>query len=283
MEVETLIGQWATGVRQEPRAGRTMVIDADEWIPALIAGNLLEDSSRVFHREAGGLPTELRGRAETFAGRLLGGDSDLTFGNGLLVRQGHYGGSEFLSVDGPVMLRGSDDDDFSAFLRDADVAWTAGRFSRAVTSPLTLIADLCGLGGPADSGGPGDRIFVAATGVVSTSPTGRRLGVAGEPWELIQQRWDDLNGASRRPCAVCLAGVLDEQDRADALTERPWLSRYLDAIAVIRTIRAGHLEPSQVSGFGGRLNSTLPWGAPDDRRAPILGVLGVQGYLLFRR
>ena len=230
MNVEGLIGGWITGVTPRSSSGRVVVVESDDAVDVLIADNLLDDCAGLFHRRTGVLPAPLRERSQTFAGSFLGAESDVRFGGGFHLRQNHYGTADFLPIEIPTVLRVSDDDDFSAFLRDADSAMETGRFAPGVSHRLTVIADACGLGADTGSAGPGRRVYIGPSGTVSTSPTGLRLGVAGEPWQLIERRWQEANATSRRPCAVCLAAAVNEPDRVDALSERPWLAAYLRAL-----------------------------------------------------
>lgn len=243
MDVKALIGAWLTGEPARSRPGRTLVVEADDVIEPLIAADLLADCAGLFHHRPADLPTGLRSRSATFTGSFLAAESELRFDNGFRLRQSHYGTADFLPLDVPTVLRVSDDDDFSAFLRDADLAMTRGRFARGVSHPLTVIADACGLGAPGDGAGPAHRIYIGPSGTVSTSPTGRQLGTAGEPWELIERRWREANALTRRPCAVCLAGAVNEHDRSEALAERPWLAAYLDALSGVPTAAADRLWP----------------------------------------
>lgn len=243
VDVAALVGAWITGEQARSRPGRTLVVEADDVIEPLIAGDLLADCAGLFHRHPADLPAGLRGRSATFTGSFLAAESELRFDNGFRLRQSHYGTADFLPMDAPTVLRVSDDDDFSAFLRDADLAMTTGRFARGVSHPSTMVADVCGLGAPDDGAGPAHRIFIGPSGTVSTSPTGRQLGTAGEPWELIERRWRDANALTRRPCAVCLAGAVNEHDRSEALAERPWLAAYLEALRGVATASPDLLWP----------------------------------------
>ena len=242
MDVETLIGHWTTGVGRSP-GGRVVVVESDDAMQLLIERDLLDDCAGLFQRRPTDVPARLRPRTETFTGSFLLAESDVQFGNGFRLRQSHYGTADFLPMDIPTVLRVSDDDDFSAFLRDADLAMQTRRFAPGVSHRSTMIADASGLGADADSAGPDRRVFIGPSGTISTSPTGSGLGTAGEPWQLIEHRWQQVNAGSRRPCAVCLAAAVNESDRTEALAERPWLAAYLAAIRVREEGRQQELWP----------------------------------------
>lgn len=268
---EARFAGWLTGVRPPTISGRTVVLESAEWLTALRTAGFLDDGGALLIRGPSPAAADRTWTHECFTGDLRTATEDLAFASGLRVAQCPYGLAEFHSFDGPVALRITDDHDFSAFLRDADGARATGRFARPMTNPLTILADRPGLGATPATGGPGQRIFVSDIGAVSTSPTGLRLGWVGEGPTAIERRWVTANERSRRPCAVCLSTVVAERDRVEALLERPWLARYLDAVAVLQEIRREHLEPGRVSGFGGRLTAGVAWdGGTDDARAPLL-------------
>jgi len=276
---------WLTGLSTRPGTPfvtsgfdveRTVVVEDAELVPQLLATNLLSRNSRLLVRlPAADPPPAAHGRFGTYAGTFADADSDLTFDSGYRLHARPYGSAEFLTYDAPKALRVTDSDDFSAYLRDADAAWSTGEFPEHVTHPNAIIAELSALGGPADHAGPAFRLFVAQDGSVSTSPTGIALGSVGDAIEDLVQRWHLLNSASGFPDAVGLARVVDDTDRVAALRERPWIGRYLTAVGAVRGIRAEHRMPSRVSGFAGRITDGLPRSKePDVSGAPLLLQVG---------
>lgn len=180
-----------------------------------------------------------------------------------------------------VVLRIGDDHDLSAFLRDADRALATGIFADHLLRPDVLVADLCCLGADFRDGGPDHRIWVDRQGQVSTSPTGAVLGELADSPAVVTSRWWARNDGGTRPCAVGLAGVLDDGDRVEALAERPWLPRFHAAVAAMRQLRARGLDPVAVSGFGRRLDPRVaavqPGPVIDDATAPLVIVTRRQG------
>lgn len=214
------------------------------------------------------------GSADEFAGALLPGD-DLVFGDGLEFRVRNYGVADFEFLDTPTALAVCDDDDFSAYLRDADRAWQRGEFAGYLTHPASVIANLAGLGGPADAAGPAFRLYVDADGVARTSPWGRGLGTYDEGVETLHERWRRTNAGSALSDATCLDEAIADSDRADALAERPFISRYTVVLRAIRALRATGRAARQVSGFGGRMTIPARGAAVVDQvDAPVLAQFG---------
>lgn len=212
--------------------------------------------------------------ADEFTGGFHPG-ADLAFGDGLEMSVRHYGVADFESLDIPTVLAICDDDDFSAYLRDADAAWRRGTFAGYATHPAAVIANLAGLGGSAEAAGPLHRLYVDDDGVARTSPWGRGLGTYDEGIAVLTERWRRWNAASTRPDASCLEAALPEADRTDALAERPYISRYATVLQTIRWARATGRTARQVSGFGGRLSDRAPQAAVvDPVDAPVLARFG---------
>ncbi|MFD3544165.1 daptide biosynthesis RiPP recognition protein [Streptomyces sp. NPDC058655] len=171
-----------------------------------------------------------------------------------------YGISEYMSVVGPTLVRVADPADFDAYLSDADRARQDGVFADFLTHPVIQLGDLCALGADATADGPRLRLYVNRAGELSTSPGGSRLGTLGDGLAALQAEWARINGASAHPCAVSLGTVVPEAERAAALAERPWLSRYLAAVEAARRLRFDGSAVPRVSGFGHRLTAGLPDG-----------------------
>lgn len=211
---------------------------------------------------------------DEFTGALRPGES-LWFGDGLEVRVRNYGVADFESLDVPTALVISDDDDFSAYLRDADSAWQTGVFAHYVTHDSALIANLACLGGTGTAAGPRNRLYVDNDGIARTSPVGRGLGTPDEGLAALQTRWTRGNAMSLWPDALGLEDAVCDSDRATALAERPWISRYVAALRALRAARATGRTAQAVSGFGTRLTAGLPLGdTPDRIDAPVLARFG---------
>ncbi len=267
--IESQIFPWATGVDGHDALTPVVVVATDQWIPQLSAGGFLGPGAQLFRpasaaAEASGTSVGVgappswaaadQGRAHTFEGDFTDPGSELRLSDGTRLAQSRYGLAQFSWLDTPAILRITDDDDFSAFLRDADVAKATGQFAAHTIHPTTVIADLAALGGGTESAGPSHRLFVFADGAVSTSPTGLPLGtVADSPAEL-NARWRELNAQSSRPCAICLGRAVGERDRLDALAERPWMDGYVNALRTLRNRSSGphgdRSRPPYAPGFG---------------------------------
>lgn len=271
---------WLTGLPDGTPAAqegvRTVVVEDAALVPALVASGLLDIHSRLIVPVVDSwLPEPALSAVAFYRGTFASIDSRLEFSNGHHLTTRHYGAAEFLSYDVQTVLRITDADDFSAYLRDADRAWTTGRFPDHLTHPSVIVADLASLGGRADRSGPHQRLFVFRDATVSTSPTGAVLGDTNDGIATLDERWRQANEISPYPDAVPLETIVSDDDRSAALLERPWLQRYLVAVAVIRLVREGHRLPDRVSGFGGRISAGLPGPTgPDPGDAPVLLRIG---------
>ncbi|MEO7127021.1 MAG: daptide biosynthesis RiPP recognition protein [Nakamurella sp.] len=228
-------------------------------------------SVRVLRQVA---PAMSPGSCDEFSGALRPGE-ELYFGDGLGVRIRNYGVADFESLDVPTAFIISDDDDFSAYLRDADTAWNSGAFAPYVTHQSALIANLACLGGAGDAAGPLNRLYVDDDGIARTSPVGRGLGALEDGLQALHRRWQRGNAVSVWPDTVGLEDVVSDGDRVAAFSERPWIGRYVSALRALRVARATGRVAQQVSGFSARLTPGLPLSeAPDRVDAPVLARFG---------
>ncbi|WP_213456288.1 daptide biosynthesis RiPP recognition protein [Rhizomonospora bruguierae] len=185
---------------------------------------------------------------------------DVQIGTQFFLQTQDYGTSEYLSLIGATLIRVVDEHDFTAFLNDADTAYTEGSFADFVTHPMVRVCDAAALGAIAADDGPRLRLYVGAEGTISISPAGAPLGELGDDLVTLVAAFDKINGESTRPCAVALAGVVPEASRVAGLKERPWIARYHGAVAAIRGLRAREITDGRdvrVSGFGGRFAPDL--------------------------
>lgn len=260
--------QWFEGTQSGDDLSTGLVMVDDPALVTAVAASEWASPHRQTLVRAGNGEIHAEGR---YVGSLLEPDTVVDFGSGVSMAIRPYGLATMLSVDGPTVLRISDDDDFSAYLRDADRAWTQGVFSDAMTSPVAVIADVVALGWPSGPAGPPLRAFVFPDGEVSTSPSGTRLGRLEDGIAEITARWSRINAESLTPCAVSLSAVLLERDRVEALAERPWLSRYLVVADVLRAVRRDGRVPTHIAGFG------VPTGNDGGNGVWAPVVLGVEG------
>lgn len=263
MRADADLVSWLTGARRAPGGRRVAVIEEPGSLMRLCGSGWVDADTRVFLRARDGnlAPAALR-RVPLlcgYRGSFARPGSRIEFDDGYVLERTSYGDAEFRAIELPTEVRVWCPEDFSAFLRDADLAMATGDFPAYLTNPLTILADQPALAGSAqDAGTVADRLFVAAGGQVSASPSGPPVGrVEQEPadWIATAAR---LEAASPVPGTTALGGLIDDADRRDALAERPALARYLRAIRVQRAARARGRLISRISGFGGRFSPGLP-------------------------
>ncbi|WP_327744307.1 hypothetical protein OHO28_25065 [Streptomyces europaeiscabiei] len=254
----------------------TVVLENREHLTAMMNSGVVGTDTLVLVPGVPGEDTTTDGRRIVgYEGSLAGAGGEFSPGAGFYLQIQGYGISEYMSVAGPTLVRIADDTDFDVFLADADRALLDGTFPDFLTHPAIQLADLPGLGADrTPAAGPRYRLYVDADGAVSTTPGGTRLGTAGDGPELLDAQWQRLNSGARTTCAVCLGTAVDHDLRRTELAARPWLGRYLAALAAIRALRARGVDGSiRVSGFGGRITDALAAGAGADLRdadAPLL-------------
>ncbi len=288
---ERIIAQWVSGASNEhlrttgstapdsgDPIGRIVVVDTDEWIPALVSSGLIDGGVALLHRGADAAVGDIAAVASwrrTYAGSFLRSGADVVVADGFRLRQISYGLGDFTCIDAPTALVVMDEHDFSAFLRDADAAWETGAFANHVTHPLAVLANVAALGAVAGAAGPDARLFVGSDGAVSTSPFGAVLGRAEDGPAAVAKRWAAAH-AEEPTDSVSLQSAVRGPDRVDAVGERAWLARYFEVATALRGIRAEHLHPGRVSGFGGRIVDASAAGSarPDHAGLPVLVEVG---------
>ncbi len=287
IDVERPLLQWLTGCPvtgvEDVRTGSTAmaVVESAEWLPALVGAGIVDRDSWLLVRHPGPVEeladTATIPRSHSYGGSFGEFDGRVRVDQGFGLDTCRYGMAEFTKVDTPTVLRVGDAHDFSAFLRDADVAWQSGGFAGYLTHPDAVLADVAALGGPVDRAGPMHRVFVTVSGAVSTSPTGRPLGFAGDPLPRLQAEYIAVNDATAIPDGAGLNAALTDSDRCDALADRPWIPRYVQVLGAIRLIRTGRRVADRASGFGGRISSELPRSnAPDRPDHPVILQIGTR-------
>jgi hypothetical protein len=235
----------------------TVVVEAAEHLASVLASDVVGAATLVFAPAAPGSSPPAGGAVVTYEGSLREPGGDLSLDDEFFLQTQDYSTSEYLVVMGPTLVRVMSEADFEAFLGDADRARHEGAFPTFLTAPAVRLADPGALGGPADADGPRTRLYVDASGVVSTGPAGAPLGGIEAGLVGLQRAWSECNAASSQPCAVSLGAVVPEAVRIAALAERPWLGRYLATVELLRNLAARGIGPLQVSGFGGRLSAGL--------------------------
>lgn len=254
--------RWALGqdpVRDafaEQRFCRAVVLENGEHLAAVLATDLAGPGTTLFVPGEDAVPAG--GPVVVGYGGSLGEPgAELSLNDEFYLQTQAYGVSEYISVLGPTVVRIAEFGDFPAYLADADRARAEGVFADFLTYPVIQLADLSALGAGPLQDGPRTRLYVAADGGVSTAPGGRRIGEPGDGLDRLEAAWAAINAESDQPCAVCLGAVVDEAERSCALASRPWLGRYLAAVAGIRDLRARGCFDVRVSGFGDRLLPAL--------------------------
>ncbi|WP_432058203.1 daptide biosynthesis RiPP recognition protein [Streptomyces sp. bgisy022] len=265
------IMSWGSGGRRPAGAPgdapATVVLADARHLDAVRASGLAGPGTLVFTPGSG----EPRDGVVPYGGSLSEPGEDFALGEDFFLQTQDYASSAFMSVLGPTVLRIFGPADFSAFLADADRAFTEGVFPEYLITPAVLLADTAALGGAPDADGPALRLYVDAGGRISLSPTGSPLGTVGDDLTTLLTRYEHTNAASEAPCAVSLAAAVPEEARTAALQVRPFLGRYLTAVKALRAMTAQDIGGLSVSGFGHRLTEGLAAsGAEDDLLDPAL-------------
>ncbi|WP_193608069.1 daptide biosynthesis RiPP recognition protein [Nocardioides lijunqiniae] len=267
-----LIKTWATGeLGQDVLAGAghdeaydgslAVVLERQQHFDAMREAGLIGADTRAFVPGATDSTDGSEGPIVLgYEGSLSDPGGDVQIGTQFFMQTQDYGTSEYLSLIGATLVRVIDETDFETFLEDADRAYVKGDLAEFATHPLVRLCDVTSLGSATPDRGPKLRLYVDASGQISTSPGGAVLGKVGDDLETLEAEWARLNAASDTPCAVALAQVVPEQTRADALRQRPWLAYYHSALAAVRDVRTrglAELSEIQISGFGQRLDPDL--------------------------
>ncbi|MFI7133468.1 daptide biosynthesis RiPP recognition protein [Nonomuraea sp. NPDC050153] len=266
--------QWATGQAAGTLPDRvaTIVLENPGHLAAVVESGLAGPETVIFvpgaAGDAGG-PTVVG-----YDGSLSEAGAEMSISEAFFLQTQDYGTSEYMSVIGPTAVRIFGEEDFELYLSDADRAADEGVFAAFLTHPTVRIADLPGLGAGPGPDGPRLRLHARADGALSTSPAGLPLGKVGDDLPRLRAEWDRINAAGEHPCAVCLGEAVPEERRAAELAARPWLGRYLTALAGLQDLHARGAADVRVSGFGGRLVPGLEGVAgPADLADPDLPLL----------
>nr|WP_269858691.1 daptide biosynthesis RiPP recognition protein [Streptomyces sp. RPT161] len=211
-----------------------------------------------------------------YEGSFIAPGDEMSVGEDFFVEVQDYAVAPFLAIAGPTLLRVTGENDFEAFLHDADQARERGAFLPALVHPMIQLGDLCALGGAHDCGGPRHRLFVNSLGEVRTAPHGALLGTVRDGLEGLTAVWSSIERAPGSGCPVCLGQAVPTAVLEAAHRQRPWLSRYLHALDALRMAAARGLTELRVSGFAERLVTTGDQDAP----AVDLTVAGAEAPLL---
>ncbi|MDQ0832100.1 hypothetical protein QF032_003944 [Streptomyces achromogenes] len=259
---------WATAspLAGPPGAGvGTLVLADAAHLPAVTAAGLVGPRTLLLAPDDG---TRDLAPAVGYQGSLTEPGDEFSNGQDFFLQTHAYAASPFMTVFGPTVVRVFDHNDFEVFLADADRALTEGVFPEFLLTSSVLLADPAALSGaddPAD--GPALRLYADRNGQVSTSPTGAVLGTVEDSLDVLAE---SFARAGNR--AAALDAALPAPIRAEALRSRPFLARYLAAVAALRSLMARGATGLKVSGFGSRLTPGLAV-AGDDLADPSLPIV----------
>ncbi|MER5417983.1 daptide biosynthesis RiPP recognition protein [Streptomyces virginiae] len=228
----------------------TLVLADPAHIPAVISAGLVGPRTLLL---APGDATGVLAPAVGYDGSLAEAGDEFSNGQDFFLQTHAYAASPFMTVFGPTVVRVFDQSDFEAFLADADRALVDGVFPEFLITSSVVLADpaaLTGAHAPAD--GPALRLYVDRDGQVSTSPTGAVLGTVHDSLDTLTERF-----ARTGPGAAALEVAVPAEAREAALLARPFLPRYLEAVAALCSLMARGVTGLRVSGFGSRLTPGL--------------------------
>ncbi|MFE2927185.1 daptide biosynthesis RiPP recognition protein [Streptomyces goshikiensis] len=245
---------WATA---SPLAGPvgsggvgTLVLADPAHIPAVMAAGLVGPRTLLLASDDA---TGVLAPAVGYHGSLTEAGDEFSNGQDFFLQTHAYAASPFMTVFGPTVVRVFDQSDFEAFLADADRALAEGVFPDFLITSSVVLADAAALTGahaPAD--GPALRLYADRDGQVSTSPTGAVLGTVHDSLANLTERF-----ARTGPGAAALDAAVPAEAREAALLARPFLPRYLEAVAALCSLMARGVTGLRVSGFGSRLTPGL--------------------------
>ncbi|MDR3202370.1 MAG: hypothetical protein LBT54_04480 [Bifidobacteriaceae bacterium] len=194
------------------------------------------------------LPPNARATIIPYSGAFAepGDNLELTGGTRFLLES--YRAAPFLAQTAATVLAVFSSEDHAAFLDDADAAFNAGQFEASLLHPSVIFADSPALGGPARPGGAAQaRLYLDREGVA-------RAGLRGSQAACLA----DVAAWTRGDLLGQVAGAVTAER---SLAARPWLGRYLQAIACLAAIPRDGAAP-RVSGFA--------WSLAGDDAGPVL-------------
>ncbi|MFJ6579170.1 daptide biosynthesis RiPP recognition protein [Streptomyces sp. NPDC091368] len=259
---------WATASPLDGAPGDgvgTLVLADAAHIPAVTAAGLVGPRTFLLAPDDG---TGVLAPAVGYQGSLTEPGDEFSNGQDFFLQTHAYAASPFMTVFGPTVVRVFDQNDFEAFLADADRALAEGIFPEFLLASSVLLADPAALSGhhdPAD--GPALRLYADRNGQVSASPTGAVLGTVDDGLDRLTECF-----ARAGHGAAALGAVLPAETRTEALRSRPFLGRYLEAVTALRSLLVRGITGLRVSGFGSRLTPGLAAAGADlaDPTLPIV-------------
>lgn len=250
--------RWS-GDRRAAPAGRVAFVDGEEWIEptrALLAeGDVIVATCHYdpgARADAGIVATPEPGHPLVLraGGRLSEPGDVLRFGDGYELELQDYLAVAFLPVSRPTVVRFTTEESWTTFLADADEYRASGYLLPQIHHQGVRIADTAVIGGCPHDAAPPQRLSVSNDGTVRLGPDGIVVGaLAGE-----------TDSSAAPDLSITVSGSAYLRGSSTHLADRPWLSRYLDAIDLASTAVGA---PWRVSGFGATLLEHL---TPDESR-----------------
>ncbi|MFV0257370.1 MAG: daptide biosynthesis RiPP recognition protein [Acidimicrobiales bacterium] len=225
---------------------RNVILETGAFLDAVLdpAKGWLEPSSVVF---VPGGDHRADDRVVEYEGSLAMGGDELGLVGSFRIQTLEYAVGPFVPVLGPTVLRLTSDEDAELYFEDADRARATGEFPDMLIHPLVELADHCALGGHRPCVGLGN-IHIAADGQVGIAPGGTPLGHVDDGYPSIAERF---RASSSDGCTeLHLGDVLHADLVREGCRARPWLSRYLQALGVLRTLTLRDGTQLSVDGFG---------------------------------
>lgn len=170
----------------------------------------------------------------------------------------------FVNLVGVTIVRMTSQEDWLAFLDDADEARQSGHFVRQLTDVNAVLAERALLNSQQRIDPALARLHIRADGSVLSGPYGSEIGHVGDPLSQLQERWLSLSPESD------LAAVLETQPLADSIRARPWIGRYLTALDAWKFIPQHERADTKIVGFGATVYGAAPDAALPPANAPFL-------------
>lgn len=136
----------------------------------------------------------------------------------------------------PTLLRLDEPEDLERLLSHADEAATTGELAPGLLHPLSLLTDVCAVGGIRCAGPRLPRLVVGADGLVRTSRCGPAIGAIGDP--LPDLRSEAAEARDRGAGCTCRP-ILWPADALEHLRVRPWIARMLSAASAVKALWPG--------------------------------------------
>ncbi|MEV7004247.1 daptide biosynthesis RiPP recognition protein [Streptomyces sp. NPDC093982] len=251
-------GSLGTLTRPSGRAPERIILtESADLLPTILNSDLCSRGTLLFSPSPHTSTTVHQTRVVPYHGSLIAPGDEMTLSKGIIVEVQEYAAASEFAIAGPTLARITSENDFRAFLYDADCARQYGAYPPALLHSMVQLCDLCALGSAHSCGGPLRRLLVTTTGEVKTTPFATTLGIIQDGLATLTANWATYQRFPGSGCPVCLSQAVPVTMLDAAHQNRPWLSRYLHALNALRTAAANGLTDLRVSGFGERLIPSL--------------------------